>query len=107
MLKGVAKLIPTASKIVVEKGQIVKVSKDKDGIVTREQLTKGWTDWIDYWAVDFNFESKREIVRVKNRGVPHDRGNRGDLLVKINIEFPKKISKDARMLIEKLRVEGL
>ena len=27
------------SKIVVEKGQIVKVSKDKDGIVTREQLT--------------------------------------------------------------------
>lgn len=55
-----------ASKIVVEKGQIVKVSKDKDGIVTREQLTKVWTDWIDYWAVDFNFESKRELVRVKN-----------------------------------------
>ena len=55
-----------ASKIVVEKGQIVKVSKDKNGIVSREQLTKNWTDWIDYWAVDFNFESKREIVRVKN-----------------------------------------
>jgi len=55
-----------SSKIVVEKGQIMKVSKDKTGIVTREQLTKKWTDWIDYWAVDFNFESKREIVRVKN-----------------------------------------
>jgi len=54
------------SKIVVEKGQIVKVSKDAKGIVTREVLTKNWTDWIDYWAVDFNFESKREIVRVKN-----------------------------------------
>ena len=53
------------SRIVVEKGQIVKVSKDKDGIVTREVLTKNWTDWIDYWAVDFNFESKREIIRVK------------------------------------------
>lgn len=53
-----------ASKIVVEKGQIVKVSKDAKGIVTRERLTKKWTDWIDYWAVDFNFESKREIVRV-------------------------------------------
>ncbi|MBI1747764.1 MAG: site-specific DNA-methyltransferase [Acidobacteria bacterium] len=53
-------------KIVVEKGQIVKVSKDKNGIVSREVLTKKWTDWIDYWAVDFNFESKREIVRVKN-----------------------------------------
>jgi DNA modification methylase len=54
------------SKIVVEKGQIVKVTKDKDGIVSREVLTKHWTDWIDYWAVDFNFESKREIIRVKN-----------------------------------------
>jgi hypothetical protein len=31
----------------------------------REQLTKKWTDWIDYWAVDFNFESKREIIRMK------------------------------------------
>ena len=54
------------TKIVVEKGQIVKVAKDKDGIVIREQMTKVWTDWIDYWAVDFNFENKREIIRVKN-----------------------------------------
>ena len=54
------------SKIVVEKGQMVKVSKDKNGIVTREILTEQWTDWIDYWAVDFNFESKREIVRVRD-----------------------------------------
>ena len=54
------------SRIVVEKGQIVKVSKDENGIVTREVLTKNWTDWIDYWAVDFDFESKREIIRVKN-----------------------------------------
>lgn len=54
------------SRIVVEKGQIVKVSKDKNGIVNREVLTKQWTDWIDYWAVDFDFESKREIIRVKN-----------------------------------------
>ncbi|MBU4268487.1 MAG: site-specific DNA-methyltransferase [Acidobacteria bacterium] len=53
-----------SSKIVVERGQIVKVSKDKDGIVSREVLTKHWTDWIDYWSVDFNFESKKEIVRV-------------------------------------------
>jgi hypothetical protein len=44
----------------------VKVSKDANGIVTREVLTRQWTDWIDYWAVDFDFESKREIVRVKN-----------------------------------------
>ncbi len=54
------------SKIVVDKGRIVKVSRDAKGIVTRETLTRHWTDWIDYWAVDFNFESKREIIRVRN-----------------------------------------
>jgi hypothetical protein len=58
-----ATLKDKASKIVVEKGQIVKVSKDKSGIVSRQRLTQNWTDWIDYWAVDFNFESKREIIR--------------------------------------------
>ena len=52
------------SRIVAENGKIVKVSKDNHGIVTKEVLTKKWTDWVDYWAVDFNFESKREIVRV-------------------------------------------
>ena len=61
-----ASLKDKQSKIVVEKGQIVKVSKDKDGIVSREQLTKQWTDWIDYWSVDFDFENKREIIRVQN-----------------------------------------
>jgi DNA modification methylase len=53
-------------KIVVENGQIIKLAKDKDGIITCEQLTKTWVDWIDYWSVDFNFESKQEIVRVTN-----------------------------------------
>ena len=50
----------------MENGKIIKVSKDKDGIVRREILTKKWTDWIDYWAVDFDFESKKEVVRMKN-----------------------------------------
>jgi DNA modification methylase len=53
------------SKVVVEKGQIVKVSKSAAGVVTREVLTKRWNDWIDYWSVDFDFESKREIIRVQ------------------------------------------
>ena len=61
-----ATLKDKASKIVVEMGQIVKVSKDANGQVSRELLTKNWTDWIDYWAVDFNFEDKREIIRVQN-----------------------------------------
>lgn len=54
----------SATRIVVEKGQIVKLSKDNRGETQREALTQNWTDWIDYWAVDFNFESKREIIRV-------------------------------------------
>ena len=53
-----------SSKIIVDNGQIVKVSKDKIGIVKKEQLTKKWEDWIDYWSVDYDFESKQEILRV-------------------------------------------
>ena len=66
-----ASLKDKASKIVVDKGQIVKVSKDNNGIVTREVLTKKWSDWIDYWAVDFDYESKQEIIRKPI--VPEDR----------------------------------
>jgi DNA modification methylase len=55
------------SKIVVENGQIIKVSKDKNGITKREKLTKKWTDWIDYWSVDFDYESKKEIIRVRKQ----------------------------------------
>ena len=47
-----------SSLIRVEKGQIMKVSKDASGVVEREELTQHWTDWIDYWSVDFDFESK-------------------------------------------------
>ena len=57
-----------SNKIVVENGQIIKVLKDKDGVVTQEVLTKKWSDWIDYWSVDFNFESKQEIIRVQKDG---------------------------------------
>ena len=54
------------SKIIAEEGKIVKLIKDKTGKITRETLTKDWHDWIDYWAVDFDFESKPEIIRVRN-----------------------------------------
>ena len=60
------KLTRKGSRIVVERGQVVKVSRDADGKYSREVLTKEWTDWIDYWSVDFDFESKREIIRVQD-----------------------------------------
>lgn len=59
------KLRPGGSKIVIEDGQVIKLSKDKKtGIIEREVLTKNWTDWVDYWSVDFDFESRKEVIRV-------------------------------------------
>jgi DNA modification methylase len=56
----------TGSKIVIEDGQIVKIEKDKNGIITRTILTENWNDWIDYWAIDFNYEDRQEIIKVHN-----------------------------------------
>ena len=63
------KLKNGSSKVTVESGQVVKIVKDKKGRVTREVLTKKWTDWIDYWAVDFNYQSRKEIIQVVEEGV--------------------------------------
>lgn len=53
------------SKVVIDNGQVIKISKDKKTeIISREVLTKNWVDWIDYWSVDFDFENKKEIVKV-------------------------------------------
>lgn len=54
------------NKVIIEKGQVVKISKDQDGIVTKETLTQHWTDWIDYWSIDFNYESTPEVIRIEN-----------------------------------------
>lgn len=48
-----------------------------------------------------------ETIRVKGLGVPHGRGSRGDLLVRVDIMFPKKLSSSAKKIIEDLRKEGL
>jgi DNA modification methylase len=60
----VASLKNGASKVTVEAGRVVKITKDKSGVVSRDVLTKVWTDWIDYWAVDFDFESRPETIRI-------------------------------------------
>ena len=53
------------SKVAVQNGQVLKISKDKDGNqLPPEVLTKKWSDWIDYWAVDYNFADRKEIIRV-------------------------------------------
>ena len=54
------------SKVLIQNGQIIKISRDKNGIEKKELITKSWKDWIDYWAVDFDFENKKEIFKEKN-----------------------------------------
>ena len=55
------------SKVVVENGQIVEKKKNKDGIISETILTSSWHDWIDYWSVDFDFESRPEIIKFKTK----------------------------------------
>lgn len=51
--------------------------------------------------------SHGDILRVKGKGVPIDDSRRGDLLVKIKLEIPEKLSRKAKKLIEELREEGI
>lgn len=61
------------SQVVVENGQVLKISKDKDGITNpREPLTKNWHDWVDYWSIDFDYASKKEIVHERDPNTGED-----------------------------------
>jgi len=62
-----AELKEGKSEVVCEQGKLIKLNKSKDGVITRDVLTKKWTDWVDYWAVDFDYESRQEIIKVPKR----------------------------------------
>lgn len=51
--------------------------------------------------------SHGEILRVRGKGVPYEKNKRGDLLIKIIIKLPKKLSKNARKAVEQLKEEGV
>lgn len=53
--------------------------------------------------------SPTDILRIKGRGVPmgHGKSSRGDVLVKLDVQIPKKLSRKAEDLIHKLKEEGL
>ncbi len=41
--------------------------------MTRNILTKQWTDWVDCWAVDFDDESRKDVIqRPKNFDVERE-----------------------------------
>ena len=51
--------------------------------------------------------SINEVLRVRGKGVPVSKSKRGDLLIKLNIKLPNKLSKKSRELIEDLKKEGI
>ncbi len=48
-----------------------------------------------------------DILRVRGKGVPIDRNRRGDLLIKIKIDLPSKLSREQRKLVEDLKKQGI
>jgi adenine-specific DNA-methyltransferase len=50
------------SRVVLDQGQVWKVT-NQGGQPVKQLLTEKWEDWVDYWAVDFDYESRREIIR--------------------------------------------
>lgn len=61
---AIAALKEGKSDVICEQGQLYKISKNKDGVVNRDRLTKHWTDWVDYGAVDFDYLQRKEIIKV-------------------------------------------
>ncbi|MEK7128341.1 MAG: molecular chaperone DnaJ [Patescibacteria group bacterium] len=51
--------------------------------------------------------SINEILRVRGKGVPISKSKRGDLLIKLNIKLPGRLSRKSRELIEELKKEGI
>ena len=48
-----------------------------------------------------------EVLRVRGKGVPSSKNKRGDLLIKLNIKLPNKLSRKSREIIEELKKEGI
>lgn len=51
--------------------------------------------------------SPNEILRVREKGIPVNESKRGDLLIKLIVELPTKLSRRAKAAIEELRNEGI
>jgi len=67
--EAAAGLKAATSKVVVDQGQVVRISKDKTGVISRQNLTAKWEDWIDYWSIDFDFMSKPEVIKLVENGL--------------------------------------
>jgi len=48
-----------------------------------------------------------EILRIRDKGVDISGGRRGDLLIKLNVKIPSKLSQKAEKLVKELKGEGV
>ncbi len=48
-----------------------------------------------------------EVLRIKGKGVPDENKKRGDIMVRIIIELPKSLSREAKKKVEELKKEGI
>lgn len=65
-LEDIQQTMKKGNRIVFDNGQILRLDKTELGVLTKTILTKNWHDWIDYWAIDFNYEDRKEILKIKN-----------------------------------------
>lgn len=63
-------------KVIVDDGQVYKTQKDG----TRELITKHWSDWVDYWAVDYDYESRPAIIRIKTESGEWEERQTGEFI---------------------------
>jgi molecular chaperone DnaJ len=102
-------------KIRVKKDSLFK--KDRKNLVT--ELNIKLTDAVlgakySLKTLDGDIELKvpegaefGQILRIKGKGIPITREKRGDLLVKLNIKIPSRLSKQAKKDFEDLKGEGI
>ena len=104
------KILVKADKIWKREGNDLIITHDiklSDAILGTKHIISGLDG-----NIDLNIPagvSPNDILRIKSRGVPSgtNRSLRGDVLVKLNIQIPKKLSKKVEALINELKGEGL
>ncbi len=120
-LQGMGEAIPRGTS-----GDLyVKIRVERDPVFSREganllmNLTVKLTDALlgaTYTVKTFDGDisvkipagiSFGELLRVKGKGIVVPHGSRGDLLIRILIQIPNKLSRSAKESVEKLKEEGI
>lgn len=120
-LAGMGEAIPRATS-----GDLyVKIRVERDPVFSREgsnllmNLTIKLSDALlgaSYTVKTFDGDisvkipagiSFGELLRVKGKGIVVPHGGRGDLLIRILIQIPNKLSRTAKESVEKLKEEGI